>query len=64
MTIHLEEHLTFKKIFHAAYAPVLMMVFSSLYSIVDGLFVSNFAGADAFAGVNLVFPFIMVVGSV
>ena len=64
MTIHLEEHLTFKKIFHAAYAPVLMMVFSSLYSIVDGLFVSNFAGADAFAGVNLVFPFIMVVGTV
>lgn len=64
MTIHLEEHLTFKKIFHAAYAPVLMMVFSSLYSIVDGLFVSNFAGADAFAGVNLVFPFIMVVGAV
>lgn len=64
MTVHLEEHLTFKKIFHAAYAPVLMMVFSSMYSIIDGLFVSNFAGADAFAGVNLVFPFIMVVGAV
>ncbi len=63
MTVHLNEHLTFKKIFIASYAPILMMVFSSLYSIVDGIFVSNFAGAEAFSGVNLVFPFIMILGA-
>ena len=63
MTIHLSEHLTFKKIFLASYAPILMMVFNSLYSIVDGIFVSNFAGAEAFSGVNLVFPFIMIIGA-
>lgn len=64
MTIHLSEHLTFKKIFHASYAPILMMIFSSLYSIIDGIFVSNFAGAEAFSGVNLVFPFIMILGAI
>jgi Na+-driven multidrug efflux pump len=64
MTIHLSEHLTFKKIFLASYAPILMMIFSSLYSIIDGIFVSNFAGAEAFSGVNLVFPFIMILGAV
>ncbi len=64
MTVHLEEHLDYRKIFHAAYAPILMMVFASLYTIVDGVFVSGFAGADAFAGLNLVFPFYSVLGSV
>ncbi len=64
MTVHLHEHLTFKKIFFASYAPILMMVFSSLYSIVDGIFVSNFAGPEAFSGVNLIFPFIMILGAI
>lgn len=41
-----------------------MMIFCSIYSVVDGLFVSNFAGDDAFAALNLVFPFIMVLAAV
>lgn len=64
MTIHLNDHLTFKKIFFASYASILMMVFTSIYSIVDGIFVSNFAGNNAFAGLNLVFPFIMILGAI
>lgn len=41
-----------------------MMVFTSLYSIIDGIFIANFSSASAFAGVNLVFPLIMVIGGI
>ena len=41
-----------------------MMVFSSIYGIVDGLFVSNFVGKDAFAAVNFIYPFILILGTV
>ena len=62
--VHLSDHFTFRKIFQMSYAPILMMVFSSLYSIVDGFFVSNFAGDGAFTGVNLIFPIIMIVAGI
>lgn len=42
----------------------MLMVFISLYSVVDGLFIANFANNDAFAAVNLIFPFIMIIGSI
>lgn len=61
--IHLSEQLDYKRIFQASYAPILMTVFTSLYSIIDGVFISNFAGDASFAGLNLVFPFIMVLAS-
>ena len=41
-----------------------MMVFTSIYGVVDGLFVSNFAGKMPFAAINLVMPFIMVLGGI
>ena len=41
-----------------------MMVFTSIYGVVDGLFVSNYAGKDAFTAINLIYPFIMVLGAV
>lgn len=63
MSVHLDEHFTYKKIFKAILAPVFMMVFTSLYSIVDGLFVSNFVNQDAFAALNLISPVIMIIGS-
>ena len=43
---------------------VVRMVFTSIYSVVDGLFVSNFAGATAFAAVNLIMPLLMGMGTV
>ena len=43
---------------------IVMMVFTSIYSVVDGLFVSNFAGKTPFAAINLVMPFIMVLGGI
>ncbi len=62
--MNLSEHLTFKKIFKATIFPIIMMIFTSLYSIVDGLFISNFANESSFAAVNLVMPFIMIIGSI
>ena len=62
--IHLSDHFTFKKIFRFTISPILMMFFSSIYWIVDGFFLSNYASASAFAGVNLIFPVIMIVACI
>ena len=62
--IHLYDHFTFKKIFRFVISPILMMLFTSIYWIVDGFFISNYVGASAFAGVNLIFPVVMIVACV
>jgi len=64
MKVHLSDHFTFKKIFLITIFPIIMMVFTSMYSIIDGIFISNFSSSGAFAAVNLVFPFIMIIGSI
>ncbi len=64
MSVHINEHFTFKKIFKITAFPIIMMLFISLYSVVDGLFISNFSNNDAFAAVNLIFPLIMIIGSI
>lgn len=63
MAVHLDEHFTYKNIVKAVIAPILMMVFTSVYSIVDGVFVSNFVNKTAFAALNLIFPLTMILGS-
>ncbi len=63
MKVNFNEHLTYKKLFKVTLPSMLMMLFTSIYSIVDGLFVSNVAGKDAFAAVNLMMPVILIVGS-
>lgn len=60
--IRLSDHFGYRKIFKITIAPILMMIFISLYGVVDGFFISNFAGADSYAGVNLIMPIIMIVG--
>ena len=62
--VSLSDHFTYGKIFHIVIGPVLMMIFSSFYSVVDGIFLSNYAGDGAFSGVNLIFPYIMILGGV
>lgn len=64
MRVSLSDHYSYKNIFRMTISPVLMMIFTSLYSVVDGYFVSNYAGLDAYAGVNLIFPVIMIVGGI
>lgn len=64
MAVHLSEHFTFKKLFKAVIPSICMMIFTSIYSIVDGLFVSNYTGTTAFAAINLIMPVIMILGSI
>ena len=62
MKIQLSEHFTYKKLLRFVLPSIIMMVFTSIYGVVDGLFVSNFVGKTAFASVNLVMPFVMILG--
>lgn len=62
--IQLSDHFTYKKLIRYVIAPVIMMVFSSMYSIVDGFFVSNYVGKTPFAAVNLIMPILMGLGSI
>lgn len=61
-TIQLSDHFTYNKLLRFTFPSIVMMVFTSIYGVVDGFFVSNFAGKTAFASVNLIFPFIMILG--
>lgn len=64
MRIRLDEHFTLKKLLIFVLPSVVMMVFTSVYSVVDGLFVSNFSGETAVAAINLIYPMFMVFGSI
>lgn len=64
MEIKLSEHFTFVKLLRFTAPSILMMIFTSIYSIVDGLFVSNYVGATPFAAINIVFPFLMILAAV
>ncbi len=64
MAVSLSEHFTYKKLFKAVLPSIFMMVFTSIYSIVDGLFVSNYVGTSAFAAINLVMPVLMILGTI
>ena len=60
MNIQLSEHFTYRKLLRFVLPSIVMMIFTSIYSVVDGLFVSNFVGKSAFAAINLMMPFLMV----
>lgn len=64
MNIQLSDHFTYKMLLRFVLPSIVMMVFTSIYGVVDGLFVSNFVGKSAFAAVNLVMPFIMIFGGI
>ena len=64
MKIQLSAHFTYGKLLRFTLPSIVMMVFTSVYGVVDGLFVSNFAGKDPFAAINLIMPYIMVFGVV
>lgn len=64
MDIRLSDHFTYKKLLRFCLSPIIMMVFTSIYGVVDGLFVSNFVGKIPFAAINLIMPFVMVLGGI
>ena len=62
MKIQLSEHFTYPKLLRFVFPSVVMMIFTSIYGVVDGLFISNFVGKTAFAAVNLIYPYLMLLG--
>lgn len=64
MKIQLSDHFTFRKILKFTLPSIVMMIFTSIYGVVDGIFVSNFAGKTALAAINLIWPYVMVIGTV
>lgn len=64
MRIQLSDHFTYKRLLRFVISPILMMVCTSLYSIVDGFFVSNYVGKTPFAAVNLIMPVCMALGTI
>ncbi len=63
MKIELSDHFTYKKLFLFTLPSIFMMIFTSIYGVVDGLFVSHFAGKEEFTAVNFIMPFIMILGA-
>ena len=60
----IQEHFTYKRLLKYVFPSIVMMVFTSIYGVIDGLFLSNFAGKTAFAAVNFILPFLMVFGGI
>lgn len=63
MKIQLSDHFTYKRLLRFVFPSIVMMIFTSIYGVIDGLFVSNFVGKTSFAALNLVMPFIMILGT-
>ena len=64
MTIRLSDHFDVKRLLRYTAPSIIMMIFTSIYGVVDGYFVSNFAGKTPFAAVNLIIPLLMILGCV
>ena len=64
MHIHLSDHFSYAKLLRFTFPTVVMLIFTSIYGVVDGVFVSNYAGKTAFAAVNLIMPALMIFATV
>lgn len=64
MNIRLSEHFTYKKMLRFTLPSIIMMIFTSIYGVVDGFFISNYVGKTPFAAVNFIMPFLMILGAV
>ena len=60
MNIQLSDHFTYGRLLKFTFPSIVMMVFTSIYGVVDGIFVSNFAGKTPFAAINLIMPYLML----
>jgi len=64
MNIQLSDHFDYRRLLRFTFPSIVMMLFTSVYGVVDGVFVSNFVGKTPFAALNLIMPFIMIFGAV
>lgn len=63
MNIQLSNHFNYNKLLRFTFPSIIMLIFTSIYGVVDGFFVSNFVGKTAFTAVNFIMPFLMILGS-
>ena len=63
MKIQLSDHFSYKRLLRFVLPSILMIICTSVYSIVDGFFISNFVGKTPFAAINLIYPVLMAVGT-
>lgn len=63
MKIQLSDHFTYGRLFKFVLPSIVMMIFTSMYSVVDGLFISNLVGSNALASINIIYPLIMIIAS-
>ena len=61
--IQLSDHFTYGRLLRFVFPSIVMLIFTSIYSVVDGLFVSNLVGDNALAAINIVWPLAMMVGA-
>ena len=64
MNIQLSDHFNCRRLLRFTLPSIVMMIFTSVYGVVDGFFVSNFVGKTSFAAVNFIMPFLMILGAV
>ena len=62
--IQLSDHFSYRRLIKFTLPSIGMMVFTSIYSVVDGFFVSNYAGKTPFAAINLIYPFLMIFSTI
>ena len=63
MHIQLSDHFNYSKLLRFSFPSIIMLIFTSVYGVVDGFFVSNFVGKTPFTAVNFIMPFLMILGS-
>ena len=61
--IKLSDHFSYRRLLRFTLPSIIMMIFTSIYGVVDGFFVSNFVGKTPFAAVNFIMPFLMILGT-
>ena len=63
MPIRLSDHFSYQKLMRFTLPSMIMMIFTSVYGVIDGFFVSNFVGRTPFAALNFIMPFLMILGA-
>ena len=61
--VQLSDHFTYKRLIRFIWPSIVMMIFTSIYGVVDGIFVSNYTGKTPFAAINFIYPFIMILAA-
>ena len=62
--VQMNAHFTYGKLLKFVLPSIIMMIFTSVYGVVDGIFVSNFVGGTPFAALNFIMPFVMLFGAI